>query len=142
MDLKRLDTICLGVTHGGVVDKPTFQQIASLARRFLVEEREVIDLGKQIEMALSTMRTLAEDLVKDNGISSRAAEMVERLQKKLQAQVTQRAEWMSTANRQQSLIDRMLTDLSELIKLIRPHLDTPTEETARALRDYLSTISL
>lgn len=137
MDLKRLDTIILGVVHGGTVDKTTFQQIASLARRWLTEEARVIELGGQITSGIDFLKQMAEDLVKDHAENRSAMKMIKRYRSRLDAQLTQHEEWDKTAKRQQNLIEDMLIGTSELYTLIRNHLNDPSGKTSDALRDHL-----
>ncbi len=138
MDLERLDRINLGVVHGGTVDKSTFQQISSLARRFLVEEKRVLELSKQIEDGISFLRQVAEDMVNGKAENQSAMKMVKRYRAKLDVQLQQRTDWMTAANRQQALIENLLNGTEALYKLIRDHLDVPTEETANAIRNHLA----
>lgn len=138
MDLERLDRINLGVVHGGTVDKPTFQQISALARKFLVEEKKLLEMSVQVTEGISFLRQLAQDMVDDKAQSKNDLRLLRKFKQKLEAQITQRQEWNVTADRQQSLINQLLINTETIYSLINNHLDNPSSETENAIRAHLT----
>jgi hypothetical protein len=138
MDLERLDRISLGIAHGGTIDKTTFNQISALARKFLVEEKKLLEMSVQVTEGITFLRQLAQEMIDSNAESKTDLRLLRKFKQKLETQINQRQEWNETANRQQELINRLLVNTEILYNLINAHVNIPTEATENAIRAHIA----